>query len=218
MPMKMHMNLIRQACVSARKKQQRSAFTLIELLVVVAIIALLLALGGLGIGPSMSAMQLSGAANNLSATLNHAALLARKENRPVQVRFYKYGIPESPTPYYRAYQLAILDGITSSGGNDLRLLTEVMPFPEGVVLAPNATHNTLAALGETPRSSNDPVLQSNYTYSSFEIRPDGLTTLPKDEPSVITLLQEAQMKDAAALPANYRSIVINAMNARAKVY
>lgn len=198
--------------------KQLHAFTLVEMLVVIAIIALLLAVTGLGIGSSISSMQLGAAANGLNANLNHAAMLARKENRPVQVRFYKFSTPESPSPQFRSYQLAALNGISNTNEPIVELLSEIYQLPSGVILAPNQEYNTLAQLQEENQTPTDPIIGSTYTYTSYEIRPNGLTTLPKTTPSVITLLLEDQMTNSNSLPANYRSIVINTQNARAKVY
>lgn len=194
------------------------AFTLVELLVVIAIISLLLAITGLGIGNSISSMQLGAAANGLSASLNHSAMLARKENRPVQVRFYKFSTPESPDAHFRSYQLAALNGISSTNEPIVELLSEIHQLPSGVILAPNPQYNTLALLQENAQSPSDPIIGTNYTYTSYEIRPNGLTTFPKNSSTVITLVLEDQMKTPNSLPSNYRSIVINPQNARAKVY
>lgn len=198
--------------------RHHQAFTLVELLVVIAIVSLLLAITGLGIGSSISSMQLGAAANELNATLNHAALLARKENRPVQVRFYKFATSDFPDAQFRSYQLAALNGISASNEPIVELLSEMHQLPSGVILAPNAEYNTLALLPEKTQTATDPVIGTNYSYTSYEIRPNGLTSLPKNPPAVITLLLENQMTSSNSLPANYRSILINPQNARAKVY
>lgn len=198
--------------------QPPRAFTLVEMLVVVTIVALLLAVSGLGIGNSIRSMELNAAAKNLQATLNHAALLARKENRPIQVRFYKFATPESSASHFRAYQLATLQGVKSDGNADMRLLSEIHPFPPGIVVAPGAPHNTLASLTTVSPASGDVNFGTAYTFASYEVRPDGLTTLPKPGPGVITLVQETTIPSTGDLPANYRSVVINPFNARAKMY
>lgn len=193
------------------------AFTLVEMLVVITVISLLLALTGVGLGNSISEMQLSATARELNGTFNYAALLARKENRPIQVRFYKYSTPESSTASFRSYQLLALKGI-DGGQPEVESLSEVYNLPSGVMMSPSVQYNTLAGLPEAEQGPKDPDIGHTYTYVTFEIRPNGLTTLPKETPPVITLLLEAQYKSATDLPPNYRSVVMNPVNARARVY
>jgi uncharacterized protein (TIGR02596 family) len=203
---------------SRARSSAAAAFTLIEILVVVALIAMLLAISGLGLGNSISSMQLSAAANGLSGTLNHAALLARRENRPVQVRFYKFATAENPDARFRAYQLAMMDGINPDGSASIQLLSEIHQLPSGVVMSPDARFNTLAGQAEQTPGASDPSFGPNYTFASYEIRPDGLTTLPKNEPGVITLFLEGHKPEASGLPANFRAVVLNSLNARARIY
>ena len=205
-------------CSPFSPSRPSAGFTLIEILVVVAIISMLLVISGMGIGSSISSMQLSAAANGLGGTLNHAALLARRENRPVQVRFYKFGTVDRPAPQYRAYQLAMLEGINPDGTARIQLLSEVFQLPAGVIMVTEPEHNSIAGLNEQAPNPSDPSFGPSYTYTSYEIRPDGLTTLPKSVPNVITLVQESQKLESSGLPANYRSLVLNSLNARVKVY
>ena len=200
--------------------RKRSGFTLVEIIVVITVISLMLALAGMGVAQSLTAQRLSGAAQALKASLNHASLLAQKENRPVQVRFYKFASVENPaSPQFRATQMAVLTGVDDSGTPIYRFITEVGQLPSGIILSANPDHNTIAALPEQSPHLTDPQFQgAAYTYCSYEVRPDGSTTLPRTGPGVITLVVEDQSPNGTTLPDNYRSVTLDPFNARARMY
>lgn len=198
---------------------RRAAFTLVEILVVVAIISVMLGMTGMGLSHSIASQQLKGAAQSLNATLNYAALLAQKENKSVQLRFYHFENPEAPgTPHFRAWQIVLLSGINSDGTPKYRFLTDVTRLPGGIILSFNPLHNTLATLPRKASDSSDFQFGSPYTYCSYEVRPDGATTLPSNAAGVVTLLIESQSPDGLSLPSNFRSVTLNPFNSRSRVY
>ena len=92
-----------------RKNQFRiKGFTLIEVLVVLSIIAVIVAFTIPAMAPALKGSKLRQSADQLEALLAGAHQRAITENRPVEVRFFRFEDPESPgsLPMYRAVQAA----------------------------------------------------------------------------------------------------------------
>src|SRR6478735_1845667 len=89
------------------------AFTLLELLVVIGIIGLVATFAVPAIGTMINGSTLTQASQQLTTTLSMARQYAITKNRPVEVRFLKFGDPETPgesasdpkTGQFRAVQL-----------------------------------------------------------------------------------------------------------------
>ena len=83
-------------------------FTLIEVLVVLSIIAVIVAFTIPAMAPALKGSKLRQAADQLEALLAGAHQRAITENRPVEVRFFRFEDPETPgsLPMYRAVQAA----------------------------------------------------------------------------------------------------------------
>lgn len=198
--------------------RSRNAFTLVEMLMVITIAAILLSLAGASFHGSMQSQSLAASARQLGGDLEFAALLARKENRPVDVLFYKFipgdGLGESA---FRGYQFGILQGFDQDGAPQYKFLVEPKRFASGVVIAPTVEHTTLLSLPEKPVTMKGAGVPETSTYISYQIRPDGTTTLDPGEKHALTLIGE---KEAAGedLPADFRTILINPVTARARVY
>jgi uncharacterized protein (TIGR02596 family) len=197
----------------------RRAFSLIELLVVVAIMGLLLGMSGLAFQGSLKTQSLNAAARQLGADLDYAALLARKENRPVDVLFYRYQPQDSLGPAaVRAYQFGVLEGFTPAGTPTYRFLAEAKKFPASIAMSPNEEYTTLAKLTASPSLTDQPGgVTEDYTYYSYQIRPDGSTTLESGRLHPFTLVFDKDL-EAGTLPADFRTVVVNPANARTRVY
>lgn len=208
-----------QATYQAMKTQRSNisslpwarAFTLIELLVVVAVMTILMALAGLTVPASMASQQLGGIARQLTADLDHAALLAKKDSQPVEVRFYKFpdkdGLGEKQ---YRAYQLAKIVGWSGDGSPQLKFVSDIQKMSGGIILMPDPKYSTLLTKTPVKNTPTDPDLGYEYEYVSYLIRPDGRTNLPRASKTVFTLIQEKPGAAAlTTLPADYRSVVMD---------
>lgn len=195
------------------------AFSLIELLVVVAIMGLLLGMSGLAFQGSLQTQSLNAAARQLGADLDYAALLARKENRPVDVLFYRYQPLDSLGPAaIRAYQFGVLEGFTPAGSPTYRFLVEPKKFPANIAMSPNDEYTTLVKLTASPALTDQPGgVTEDYTYYSYQIRPDGSTNLESGRLHPLTLLFDKDL-GASTLPADFRTVVVNPANARTRVY
>lgn len=218
-----HMNTDRPAPAG----RPRRAFTLVELLVVIAIVALIFSLVATGITGSLQTQAVTAAAERLRADINHATLLAQTDNRAVEFRLYRYSDPSLPddTPSFRGYQMVVLDRVETQGQTAVphyAALTNHQPIERGVVLLDDPRFSTLLRPPYQSRAAGDPDFGvASYEYVSFQLRPDGSTTLPKDEPACLTLIQERDRiagRADGALPADYRTLTINPFNGRVRVY
>ena len=203
--------------------RRQAGFTLVELMLVIAVMSVLLGISGNFFSSGLQSQRLAATARLLSADLDHAVLLAQKENQPIEVRFYRFvdqNVPRDKddpgAPQFRAYQFAILTGFDSSNQPVYRMLNEITRFPSGVMLMPSAEFNTVASLTARITGANDPQFGSEYTIASFQIRPDGSTSLPRSPRPVITLVDDQITGED--LPPNYRSITLDPDNGHTRVY
>lgn len=205
----------------SKGKSFPSAFTLVEMLMVITIIAILMGLAGASFQGSIKSQSLAASARQLGADLEFAALLARKENRPVDVLFYKF-VPGDALgePAFRGYQFGVLEGFDDTGAPQYRFLVEPKRFTTGVIFAPKPEHTTLLSLPEKPVNMQSVGLPEAAKYISYQIRPDGSTTLDAAQHHALTLVLEndADTAEGGGLPPDFRTILINPVTARARVY
>jgi len=193
------------------------AFTLVEILFVVTIIIIVLTAAGATIPGALASQRLSFAARQLSADLNQASLLARKENRVVEMRFYLMPSLQNPRETaYRAYQAGLVTGWDPVGNAITHFPTEIVRLPEDVGLMPDAKYNSLQTLELI--KSDDPNKAGGASYVSYFIQSNGTTTLPQAQSVVITLVKEKGGLVPTVLPADFRSVVIDPQTHQNRVY
>lgn len=200
------------------------AFTLIELMLVLAILALLVAISGDVFTSGMGSQRLAVAAKLLSSDLDHAVLMAQKENRPVEVRFLRFKSDDMPATSedpsvdtnYRGYQFVVLTGFDADGVPEYRMLSGLTRFPQGIALMTNPEFTTLATLPARQPGKQDLTFGPAYTFVAFQIRPDGTTSLPRLPRPVLTLVEDKDL--GGPLPPSYRSITIDPDNGHTRVY
>jgi uncharacterized protein (TIGR02596 family) len=162
---------------------------------------------------------LQAASRQVTSDLDHAALVAQRDNRPVEVRFYRFketnGLGDKQI---RAYQIGSITAWDSNGVPTVTFTSEAQHLPSGIVFMPDANYSTL--LTQTPLSPKaaDPRIAPDYDYFSYQIRPDGVTTLPKGNKTVLTLVIETQGGMPTTLPNDFRSVVINPTNSKVTSY
>jgi uncharacterized protein (TIGR02596 family) len=203
----------------SRKRSTSSgdAFTLVELLVVVTILGLLITMVAMTLPGSLASQRLSAAARQLSAELNHATLLARKENCPVEVRFYMMEPLMPPGEVAcRGYQVGVVTGWDAQGQPTVTFALEMQRLPEDVVIMPDATYNSLH--GKKVHENDDAKAGGGAPYVSYFINGDGSTTLPGQQRAVFTLVRETSQGTPTSLPADYRSVVIDPQTNLCRVY
>ncbi len=162
----------------------KSAFSLVELLVVITIIGIISAFAVPAVGNLLKGSSLTQAANILTDQCAAARQISLTRNRSVEVRFYKFALPELPgesvadtsTWRFRAVQFfEIADGgIPNPTGKLAR-------FPQTVVMNSDPTLSSLLSMVANSPNQNDPDLPGsvarNYSYVSFRFQPDGTTSL-----------------------------------------
>jgi len=199
---------------------RESAFTLVELLVVVAIIGVLATLVTPAVTTMMKGSQLTQASQMLHDQLAFARQSALTKNRPVEVRFYRYGDPEMPgekasepgSGRFRALQcFEILDDGTASA------LTKVQKLPASVVLDSGSTLSPLIAKPKTwtatDQAAKIPRVGTSYECRVFRFLPDGSTDLPKGSSLSFVTLHGFNDGDLLTKPpANYATIQVDAYN------
>jgi uncharacterized protein (TIGR02596 family) len=184
------------------------AFTLLELLVVIGIIGLVATFAIPAIGTMINGSTLTQASQQLTNQLSAARQYAITKNRSVEVRFLKFGDPETPgesaadasTGQFRAVQLMeVLESGVAVPIDQVRILprTVIMDSPAlSSLLDPSDEFGRIA---KPPDTKVDPELprgiKRQYQYVSFRFQPDGSTNLAPKTSWFVTL---RQLKDKVA--------------------
>lgn len=203
------------------RRSSTRGFTLIELMVVMSIMLLLMTLS-VGVANSWKAQKLTTEARQLSGQLAEVALLAQKDNYPVQVRFYllpnEFG--DASSEAMRAVQLARLTGYDPNTRQPIyKFLNEVRFFEDDIILLNSKNYTSLCEKEPTPAGDSDPEIKGEKrSYRSFHFLPNGSTDLPRTPDAVFTLVKETEMKTANQPPPNYRSVMLQPVTGKATVY
>jgi uncharacterized protein (TIGR02596 family) len=177
------------------KSLARRAFTIIELLAVIGVITVVIVFAVPAANSIMRGSQLTQGSQALSDQLAFARQLAVSKNRPIEVRFYRFGDPETPgedvtdpaTGKWRAFQIfQILDnGAAVPEGEMKRLPRMVIIDPDRYSTLLRESIRGVAKLGtndptapELPVEVGENKVLKNYQYLSFRFLPDGSTDLP----------------------------------------
>lgn len=202
------------------RRHHARAFSLLELLAVIAIVALLTAVVGLTVPAAIASQQLAGAARQLASDLEHARLIAQRDSKPVEVRFYRHAVAGEPGSLtaIRSYQIGEIQGWDKDGLPQLRFLAEIQPFNSGIILMPDPAFTSLLQQERRTPGAQDPNLGIPYDFFAYQIRPDGATNLPRNAPAVLTLVHEPQNGSLSKLPPDYRSITLDPVNGKIRAY
>lgn len=177
-------------------RSSRAGFTLIEMLAVVALIGVVITFAVPAISTMLQGSQMTQAGQQLHDSFLLGRQLAVSTSRPVEVRFYKYGDPDTPgeafdkpeSGKWRAIQLfTVLESGVAVPITDRPMFR----FPKGVILhdteystllneelRPHVEATTDATAPELPVDINNKKVGRNYWYTSFRYLPDGSTDLP----------------------------------------
>ena len=203
-----------------RKKQtDTKGFTLIEVLVVLSIIAVIVAFTIPAMAPALKGSKLKQAANQMEALLAGAHQRAITENRPVEVRFFKFEDPESPgsLPMFRATQAAQV--ITNpQDHNDIKYEEEeVLMIPEPFVLA-EKSYSTLVESEALREGATKIPRRELAEFIAFEFRPDGSTNLATVDEShwTLTVMRESDINKELSPATDFVTLVLDPFNGRVR--
>jgi uncharacterized protein (TIGR02596 family) len=176
----------------------------------------------LGVSSAWKSQKLNAQARQLASDFSEAALLAQKDNYPVQFRFYllqdELGIGAKAM---RAFQIARLTGYDPQTQQpQYTTLKEVRFFEDDIMLMESPSYTSLASSTPSNPVPTDPSVRgSQRPYRSFMFLPNGTTTLPRTPDAVFTLVKERDLKNGASnLPDNYRSVTLQPVTGKATVY
>lgn len=197
-----------------------SAFSLVELLLAIAIVSIVLALSAGVSLQSISSYRLTSVAGKIESDLNYAMQLASKLNHPVAMRFYRYtGTDDFEGDHFSSYQFLI----RRSRDTNYEELTRVYHMEAGATMHSSATFSSILNQEIVAAGARDPEIaiagkkSKDYSFISFQIRPDGTTSLRKDRIWTITIVAENE-STTGELPRNYRTLVINPVNGAVTMY
>ena len=168
------------------------AFSLVELLVVIAVIAIVAGFAVPAVTTMLKGSQLTQGSQAVVDQIALARQTALSKNRSMEVRFYKYGDPETPgedaqdpsTGFFRALQ------VFEISDNGVALPTgPVQRMPMNVIMSEDVLSTMLKKdertrvtkanlLGSDPEIPGLPKgFEKSYEYVAFRFLPDGSTDL-----------------------------------------
>jgi uncharacterized protein (TIGR02596 family) len=181
---------------------RRTGFTLIELLAVIAVIAIVIAFAVPAANQILRGSQVTLGSQLIGDQLGYARQLAVSKNRTIEVRFYRFGDPETPgedvaspaTGKWRGLQLfeLLANGALAPAGPFQRL-PRMAILAGSVGATPSITASTLLdenlrgpykmgttdlTAPEIPIDINGKKVGRNYEWVSFRFLADGSTSLP----------------------------------------
>lgn len=199
---------------SAASPRARAApgFSLVEMLLVVTVVAMLLGVAGYGLKNSWRSQQIGASAASLAQALAFAQSTAIKQNRPVQVRIYKFqdGDLATDAVHFRAFQLVSAEPDPAGGNDKLALITELQKFEGTTVMSKDRKYSTILATEKIMSGGSNPGGES-LSYVVVEFRPNGSTNLEShpSDPWTLTLLSDFFAENNADLPKDARTLIID---------
>ncbi len=198
----------------SRPSVSRSGFTLLELLVVVAIMGIVAAFATPSVVAILRGANITQGGRLIEGQLQAARQQALAANRTVEVRFYTFqnvGMAQSASFFQGIQSFVVASGSSTP-------LDKPYYVPSGIIMDSGSGSPTLSSLlsGSSQLGSTTGVLLGaasnggqNYSYCSFQFRPDGSTSLSQTSPWFVTLHNATDGDNLSAAPANFYTIQID---------
>ena len=167
--------------------------------------------------PALKGSKLRQAADQLEALLAGAHQRAITENRPVEVRFFRFEDPETPgsLPMYRAVQAAQV--ITNPQDHtDVKFEEEeVQMIPQPFVLA-EKSYSTIVESEALREDATKIPRRELAEFVAFEFRPDGSTNLATVDEShwTLTVMRETDLNRELTPATEFITLVLDPFNGR----
>jgi uncharacterized protein (TIGR02596 family) len=192
-------------------------FSLIELVVVLVIMVILLALTAPSLSQAISANRLTSAGEGLLFKVSLAQQIAVTENRPVEIRFYRYTAEDLEG--FHAYQLFFLNESENEGAP----VENPVLFGEGTVSISETALSPLLDImnsGGLVAAQTEPFSSRNARYKSIVFYPNGTTNIHAPlRRSYLTLADpRAAVEGAGGTPPNFYTLQIDPVTGRARSY
>lgn len=195
-------------------------FTMVEIMVVVVIVSALVALMTPPLVSVMEANRLSQSGQGLLFRLSMARQMALTENKPLEIRFFRYA-DENGAEGFHAAQLFFFD----EAKNRLDAVEVPFYFSTGVMISDSALSPLLAGTGQTaaeemPPAEREPFKSLGAHYRKIIFYPNASTniTLPLREAYLTLCNTRATVVDATKPPPNFYTIQIDPVNGTTRTY
>lgn len=195
--------------------KKRRAFSLIELLAVLAIILIVAAFSTAAIQNISRSVELTSSASTVQDLLNLGRQVALSTNCPVEVRFYK--VPPrggAGEPVYRALALYQI------GLNGPAQIGKLAYLDGGARLSESQDYGPLLKYTTENRAPLPVLGGGDYTYRSFQYRPDGSTNLDfqtTTSDTWHTMILPSNTTDGT-VPKNYVTIQLDPVTGRTELF
>lgn len=211
------------------KPLKHKGFTLIEMMVVVAMIALIVAAVAPMVFSTLISTRLASAGETLAGQLSLAHQIAVSRNMTVEVRFYQYEDPESPSSLSAVRALAIMQASETGSASQLgKQLTDTYYLPSGIAIGQTeALSPLLASSAIRSEADREKIIKrsSNARYKAFQIRGDGTTNIEQlmrneymPNKSYVTLAEDRAIGNGQSVPKNFYAVQIDPVTGRTTSY
>lgn len=193
-----------------------AAFTLIEMMAAVMIIALIIGIVTPTLVQVMESNRLSQTGQGLLYKISMGRQLAQTENRPIELRFYRYN-DENGSLGYHATQLFYYD----ETANEREAADSPFYFSSGIMIAEKDLSPLLGTNAEeAPFAQLEPFKSRQAQYQRVVFYPNGSTNINaalSDAYVTLAYTRDAEMASNET-PKNFYTIQIDPVNGSTKTY
>lgn len=199
--------------------RKKNGFSLTEILVCMAIIALMAVVAAPMTTTLLNANKLNQSLQIIDENLSIARQTAISHNRAVEIRFYNYSDPSTPSSA-SAYRAVQIFEVTQS--DQLTPLNKVRFLPQSIVIDSTVSISSMLDPAKVTTANGDvslPRIGLDYKYASFRFNADGSTDLlPTAGPWTLTIHDEAKGSGTKSLTGNFATLEIDPLTGTIKYF